>query len=231
MLALDVVRLEAGLILLEVDYTSARHAMNPEQNYSPVRDRARAARQLRQGRLRRPARARARGSATAARRGGSSAWSSTGTTSRACSTPRACRRRSRPSSIGRRVPVFAGGRQVGTATSARLEPDPQAGDRPRVRPAALRARSARRVDVEWTVEGRRGRVAGDRRRAAVPRPGAQARLTSAPRSPRSSPPAGSRARSARRRPTSRTRSRCGPDRRTAPSPARGRSRRGRSAHR
>src|SRR5580765_6112356 len=35
MLALDVVRLEAGLILLEVDYTSARHAMNPEQNYAP----------------------------------------------------------------------------------------------------------------------------------------------------------------------------------------------------
>ncbi|MBI2777757.1 MAG: aminomethyl transferase family protein [Chloroflexi bacterium] len=36
MLALDVVRLEAGLILLEVDYTSARHALNPEQNYSPA---------------------------------------------------------------------------------------------------------------------------------------------------------------------------------------------------
>jgi aminomethyltransferase len=35
MLALDVVRLEAGLVLLEVDYTSARHAINPEQNYSP----------------------------------------------------------------------------------------------------------------------------------------------------------------------------------------------------
>jgi aminomethyltransferase len=35
MLALDVVRLEAGLILLEVDYTSARHAINPEQSYSP----------------------------------------------------------------------------------------------------------------------------------------------------------------------------------------------------
>lgn len=35
MLALDVVRLEAGLILLEVDYTSARHAMNPDQNFSP----------------------------------------------------------------------------------------------------------------------------------------------------------------------------------------------------
>jgi aminomethyltransferase len=35
MLALDVTRLEAGLVLLEVDYTSARHALNPEQNYSP----------------------------------------------------------------------------------------------------------------------------------------------------------------------------------------------------
>jgi len=35
MLALDVVRLEAGLVLLEVDYTSARHALNPGQNYSP----------------------------------------------------------------------------------------------------------------------------------------------------------------------------------------------------
>ncbi len=35
MLALDIARLEAGLILLEVDYTSARHAMSPEQNYSP----------------------------------------------------------------------------------------------------------------------------------------------------------------------------------------------------
>ncbi len=35
MLALDVLRLEAGLILLDVDYTSARHARNPEQNYSP----------------------------------------------------------------------------------------------------------------------------------------------------------------------------------------------------
>ena len=30
-----MVRLEAGLILLEVDYTSARHAMNSDQAYSP----------------------------------------------------------------------------------------------------------------------------------------------------------------------------------------------------
>jgi len=35
MLALDVARIEAGLILLEVDYTSVRHALIPEQAYSP----------------------------------------------------------------------------------------------------------------------------------------------------------------------------------------------------
>ena len=34
-LALDVVRLEAGLILIEVDYTSAVHSHIPAQNYSP----------------------------------------------------------------------------------------------------------------------------------------------------------------------------------------------------
>ncbi|MCU0505982.1 MAG: aminomethyltransferase family protein [Chloroflexi bacterium] len=35
MLALDVARVEAGLLLLEVDYTSSRHALIPEQAYSP----------------------------------------------------------------------------------------------------------------------------------------------------------------------------------------------------
>jgi aminomethyltransferase len=35
MRALDMARLEAGLILIEVDYTSARHAVVPAQSYSP----------------------------------------------------------------------------------------------------------------------------------------------------------------------------------------------------
>ncbi|HVM30655.1 MAG TPA: aminomethyltransferase family protein, partial [Candidatus Limnocylindrales bacterium] len=35
MLALDMARTEAGLILIEVDYTSSRHALAPEQSYSP----------------------------------------------------------------------------------------------------------------------------------------------------------------------------------------------------
>jgi aminomethyltransferase len=34
-LALDVTRIEAGLILIDADYTSARHALIPEQTYSP----------------------------------------------------------------------------------------------------------------------------------------------------------------------------------------------------
>jgi aminomethyltransferase len=34
-LALDVARIEAGLILIEADYTSVRHALIPEQAYSP----------------------------------------------------------------------------------------------------------------------------------------------------------------------------------------------------
>ena len=33
--ALDVARVEAGLILIEAEYTSSRHAISPEQNYSP----------------------------------------------------------------------------------------------------------------------------------------------------------------------------------------------------
>ncbi len=33
--ALDVARVEAGLILLDADYTSARHAIAPDQSYSP----------------------------------------------------------------------------------------------------------------------------------------------------------------------------------------------------
>jgi aminomethyltransferase len=35
-LALDVARIEAGLILIDVDYTSSRHALIPQQRYSPL---------------------------------------------------------------------------------------------------------------------------------------------------------------------------------------------------
>ena len=35
MLALDVARIEAGLLLIEVDYNSSKKALIPEQKYSP----------------------------------------------------------------------------------------------------------------------------------------------------------------------------------------------------
>src|SRR5437764_12481318 len=35
MLALDVARVEAGLLLIEVDYTSSKKALIPSQKYSP----------------------------------------------------------------------------------------------------------------------------------------------------------------------------------------------------
>ena len=132
MLALDVTRLEAGLILLEVDYTSARHAMNPEQNYSPfeiglgrlvsfdkadyVGRRALKAEQAAGGPPRRlvgPA-ARLVRHRAAVRRAGPAAGDLAD--HRPIARPRVRRGR-------------AAGRQ---GHLARLEPDPQAGDRARV---------------------------------------------------------------------------------------------------
>ena len=84
--ALDAARVEAGLILIEAEYTSSRHAIGPEQSYSPF--------EIGLGRLvdfgkaadfngRRALLARAQGGWPA--RGGSSASSSTGRASRGCS--------------------------------------------------------------------------------------------------------------------------------------------------
>ena len=159
MLALDVTRLEAGLILLEVDYTSARHAMNPEQNYSPF--------EIGLGRLVSfdkadyvGRRALQRSSDVADRRAGSWASSSTGTTSRPCTTRRACRRRSRRPRTDRTCRCSRTGGPGRQGDEPWLEPDPQAGDRARVRPARFE-RVGARVEVEWTVEGKRGRVKAD----------------------------------------------------------------------
>ena len=151
MLALDVTRLEAGLIMLEVDYTSARHAMNPEQNYSPFEIGLGQARQLREGRLRRPARAPGR-----AGRG----------------RPEPPPRRPPARLVRHRGPVRrpgpAAGHQPlrrplarprlrrrapgGQGHVARLEPDPQAGARPGVRAGALRA--GRHASSRWSGRSR-----------------------------------------------------------------------------
>ena len=74
------------------------------------------------------------------------------------------------------VPVFAAGRQVGRATSLGWSPILKQAIALASVGAAHEALGTR-LGVEWTVEGRREPGRRDRRRAAVPRPGAQARLT------------------------------------------------------
>ena len=156
MVALDVVRLEAGLILLEVDYTSARHAMNPEQHYSPF--------EIGLGRLvsfdkgdfsGRLALERETRSGGPPRRlvGLQLDWYDIEGLYDAQGLPPAIS----PSVDRSPVPVFAGGRQVGRATSHGWSPILKqavalASVPPRYEPAGST------LAVEWTVEGRRGRV-------------------------------------------------------------------------
>jgi aminomethyltransferase len=159
MLALDVVRLEAGLVLLEVDYTSARHALNPEQNYSPF--------ELGMGKLvaldkgadfvGRLALRRERARGGPARRlvGIQLDWGGIEGAFSAHGLPPAI-----SASIDRSpVPVFGrrGGSQVGKVTSHGWSPIlKQAIGLASVAPAYEPIGSE--LSVEWTVEGHRGRV-------------------------------------------------------------------------
>jgi aminomethyltransferase len=157
MLALDVVRLEAGLILLEVDYTSARHAMNPEQNYSPGEiglgrlvsfDKGDFV-----GRLALEREAKAGGPP---RRlvGLQLDWYDIEGLYDAQGLPPAIS----PSVDRAPVPVFAGGRQVGRATSHGWSPILKQAIALATVPPQHEAVGTT-LSVEWTVEGRRGRVA------------------------------------------------------------------------
>jgi aminomethyltransferase len=160
MLALDVVRLEAGLILLEVDYTSARHAMNPEQNYSPF--------EIGLGRLVSFDKADyvgRRALQDEQRRGGPQRrlvglildWYDIEGLYDEQGLPPAIS----PSVDRTHIPVFGpGGRPVGKATSHGWSPIlKQAIALASVPPEFERVGA--RVEVEWTVEGKRGRVKAD----------------------------------------------------------------------
>jgi aminomethyltransferase len=159
MLALDVVRLEAGLILLEVDYTSARHAMNPDQNYSPD--------EIGLGRLvavdkadfvGRLALERERDAGGPARRlvGLQLDWYGIEGLFSAQGLPPAIS----PAVDRSPRPVFVGGRQVGRATSVGWSPIlKQAIALASVPPTHEPVGS--KLDVEWSVEGRRGRVGAE----------------------------------------------------------------------
>src|SRR5579862_3017012 len=158
MRALDVVRLEAGLVLLEVDYTSARHALNPEQNYSPyelamdrlvdlgkepfVGQLALKREQVKGGPARRLA-------------GVTLAWDPIEQLYSAQDLPPAI-----SATIDRSpVPMFApgGGTQIGRLTSHGWSPILKRA----IGLASVPAGSAKvgtRLQAEWTVQGRRGRV-------------------------------------------------------------------------
>ena len=157
MLALDVVRLEAGLILLEVDYTSARHAMNPEQNYSPY--------EIGLGRLVTFDKADyvGRRALQAEQAAGGPARRLVGLQLDWYDIERLYDEQGLPPAISptvdrSQIPVFDGGKQVGKATSHGWSPIlKQAIALASVPPRYERTGS--KLQVEWTVEGRRGRVA------------------------------------------------------------------------
>jgi len=158
MLALDVVRLEAGLVLLEVDYTSARHALNPEQNYSPY--------ELAMGRLvdldkadfvGRLALRREQARGGPARRlvGVTLEWNGIESLYSRQDLPPAIS----PAVDRAPVPVFAGpnGPQIGKLTSHGWSPILKEAIGLASVPAADEA-IGKRLQAEWTVEGRRSRV-------------------------------------------------------------------------
>jgi aminomethyltransferase len=158
MVALDVVRLEAGLILLEVDYTSARHAMNADQAYSPY--------EIGLGRLvdldkaefvgkRALAAERARGGPTRRLVGLELTWDHIVELYDAQGLPPTA-----PAVVSREhKPLYDanGARQIGRVTSLGWSPILK-------KPIALASVPAShepvgsKVSVEWTVEARRGRV-------------------------------------------------------------------------
>ena len=158
MLALDVVRLEAGLILLEVDYTSARHALNPEQNYSPAEiglgrlvdlDKADFVGKLA---LQREA---AKGGPARRLVGLTLDWYGIEGLYSAQDLPPAIS----PNVDRSPVPVFAprGSTQIGKITSLGWSPILKQAIGLASVPASHEAVGTK-LQVEWTVEGRRGRV-------------------------------------------------------------------------
>jgi aminomethyltransferase len=157
--ALDLVRLEAGLILLGVDYTSSRHAAIPEHAYSPDEIGLGRLVDLEKGPFvgRRALAAERAGGGPARRLAGIELdWS--GIEERASAVGLAP---SVPSTVSRApVPVFApDGPQIGRVTSSGWSPLRKAFlalatlDAPWARPGG-------RVEVEWTVEARRSKVGG-----------------------------------------------------------------------
>jgi aminomethyltransferase len=155
--ALDVSRVEAGLILIEAEYTSARHATSPEQQYSPF--------ELGLGRLVELGKAadfNGRRALLAEQNGGGPARRLVGLDLEWVGIEAMYAKHGLAPAVSPLVqrdpvPVYHQGRQAGRATSIAWGPTIKkmvgfgSVDR------ALEAPGTR-VSVEWTVEGERGRV-------------------------------------------------------------------------
>ena len=155
MLALDIARLEAGLILIEVDYTSSRHAVSPEQRYSPF--------EIGLGRLvsfDKPGDFVGRRALLAEQAAGGPPRRLAGLQLEWGDIERRFAERGLPPGISAEVsrepvPVYAGGRQIGRLTSTGWSPTLKQ----MLALASLPARFAApgtRLQVEWSVEGYRG---------------------------------------------------------------------------
>ena len=157
MLALDMVRLEAGLILIEVDYTSAAAALTPGQSYSPY--------EIGLGRLvnlDKPAEFVGRRALVAERDGGRPVRRLVGLVAGYPAIEALYNEQGLPIEVTRatwraHVPVYAGGRQVGRATSGAWSPTLKK----EIILASVETayeQVGTPLQLEWTVEGRRGRV-------------------------------------------------------------------------
>lgn len=158
MLALDMTRLEAGLILLEVDYTSSRSALVPEQSYSPF--------EIGLGRmvqLDKRADFVGKRALLAEQAAGGPARQLVGLSIDWESIDKLHREQNLPISVSystwrEQRPVYAGRGQVGRATSGTWSPILKehialaSVDRTHAAPGT-------QLQLEWTVEGRRGRAA------------------------------------------------------------------------
>jgi glycine cleavage system T protein (aminomethyltransferase) len=157
MLALDIARLEAGLILLEVDYTSSRHAVSPEQRYSPF--------EIGLGRLvafEKPADFVGRRALLAEQAAGGPPRRLVGLQLEWSDIERRFAEHGLPPGIGAEVsrepvPVYAGTRQVGRVTSTGWSPTLKQMLALASVPARFEAPGTR-LQVEWSVEGYRGLV-------------------------------------------------------------------------
>jgi aminomethyltransferase len=157
MLALDVVRIEAGLIMLDVDYTSSAHALVPEQSYSPFElglgrlvDLDKATPFVGRSALRRE---QAAGGPPRRLVGLALDWGDLERLYAAQDLSPALS----AAAWRQQIPVYAADRQVGRATSGTWSP----GLKRNIALASVEARyepPGSLLEMEWTVEGRRGRV-------------------------------------------------------------------------